>query len=256
MLENIGFLNGGKFISRGRGRHPARTLDSNELIFVVSGRLNICEAGRRFTVLPGEFLFLDAGLRHAGSADYPPDLAFFWGHFTGERPGGCPKYGPAARRERFADYFALLLSEQRHPDHAAVCGLLWRILLLETTRSTAETEAGVAIRRAETAHRILELRYCDNLSTAAIARELHCHADYLGREFRRRYGCSVIAMLNEIRLEHAARELRDGTGSIKEAAFANGFNDIAYFRRQFKRRFSLTPSEYRAIHAPGHINTL
>lgn len=43
--------------------------------------------------------------------------------------------------------------------------------------------------------------------------------------------------------------LKEKTLSINEVAFVCGFHDALYFRRAFKKRFGLTPSEYRACAA-------
>ena len=44
--------------------------------------------------------------------------------------------------------------------------------------------------------------------------------------------------------------------SIKEIAFFCGFNDLPHFRRQFFRRYSVTPGEYRRVHRVGKVNTM
>lgn len=46
--------NGGLFISRGKGRHPARSLDSWEIIFVEKGTLKIQEEAQLFCINAGE----------------------------------------------------------------------------------------------------------------------------------------------------------------------------------------------------------
>ncbi|OQA88600.1 MAG: HTH-type transcriptional regulator YesS [Lentisphaerae bacterium ADurb.Bin242] len=256
MMKQIHFMNGGKFISRGRGRHPTRTIDSTELILVISGKLSIFEAENEFCVKEGEFLFLYPDRLHGGLADYPKNLSFFWGHFrAGKRQmAPFPQYGCAARPESFSEYFELLLAEQRVRDNARTCDLLLELLLNETIRSQGPREAEQS-RLAEEARRIIRLRFSDNISTSDIARELGCNADHLGRVFHHNYGMSVVDALNEARVENCAKLLRSGTGSIKEIAYSCGFNDTAYFRRRFFHRFSLRPSQYRKLHSNIKINT-
>ncbi|HBC9258444.1 TPA: AraC family transcriptional regulator, partial [Escherichia coli] len=58
MTLPIKVQNGGLFISRGVGRHPARRLESWEIIFVEKGRLAIQEEERIFLVDAGESLLL------------------------------------------------------------------------------------------------------------------------------------------------------------------------------------------------------
>lgn len=49
------------------------------------------------------------------------------------------------------------------------------------------------------------------------------------------------------RIRRSCRLLRKSDLSITEVAFRSGFNDSNYFSRQFKKRMSMTPSEYRKI---------
>ena len=87
--------NGGLFISRGVGRHPARKLSSWEIIFVEKGTLTIQEENTLFEVNAGESLLLWPKRRHVGVEDFPGDLKFYWLHFeVDERlpvlPGATP----------------------------------------------------------------------------------------------------------------------------------------------------------------------
>jgi hypothetical protein len=61
--------NGGLFISRGVGRHPARKLTSWEIIFVEKGTLTIQEENTVFEVRAGETLLLWPDRRHVGVAE-------------------------------------------------------------------------------------------------------------------------------------------------------------------------------------------
>jgi mannose-6-phosphate isomerase-like protein (cupin superfamily) len=62
--------NGGLFISRGVGSHPARSLHSWEIIFVEKGTLTIREEDKIFTVNAGESLLL-----------WPQRFMSAWGNF-------------------------------------------------------------------------------------------------------------------------------------------------------------------------------
>ena len=74
MTLPIKVQNGGLFISRGVGRHPARRLESWEIIFVEKGRLAIQEEERIFLVDAGESLLLWPNRQHVGVEDFPADL--------------------------------------------------------------------------------------------------------------------------------------------------------------------------------------
>lgn len=258
MKTDFHFLNGGKFISRGRGRHPVRVLDSAELICVLSGRLGICEEDAEYDIAPGGFLILHPGRRHGGTKPYAPGLSFFWAHFRGERTAldRLPSAGRVARPESFSLYFERLLAEQKVPGNGVTCDLLLALLLNEADRGLRrDPQPQARDRLAEEARCYLRLHFPDEVSIAAMAAELRCNPDYLGRVFRRRFGCTPIHMLNRIRLEKAAALLRDSPLSVKEAGFLCGFNDPAHFRRQFFRAYSMRPSVYRKIHGAVHVNT-
>ena len=73
--------NAGLLVSRGRGRHPSRVIESHELIYVDSGTLPVQEGGVPHHVSAGETILLHPGVPHGGIADYRPDLRFYWIHF-------------------------------------------------------------------------------------------------------------------------------------------------------------------------------
>ncbi|MEI7586977.1 AraC family transcriptional regulator [Runella sp.] len=51
-------------------------------------------------------------------------------------------------------------------------------------------------------------------------------------------------LLNEVRVEHACRLLRDSTQSVSQIAFGCGYANLSNFNRQFKQLMNLTPREY------------
>lgn len=60
-----------------------------------------------------------------------------------------------------------------------------------------------------------------------------------------------MAFLNQCRLDHAARELREKPGvSITEIALGVGFNSSQYFATLFRKRHKTTPMHYRSRFLP------
>ena len=113
-------FNGGRFISRGRGRHPDRILESDELIVVLQGELAMHEDGVPRIAGPGSWLLLRHGHRHGGLAPYPKNLSFFWLHFRFHEslPEGIPLLGTVSPHSSLTEYARLFLNEQNriHPD--------------------------------------------------------------------------------------------------------------------------------------------
>lgn len=65
------------------------------------------------------------------------------------------------------------------------------------------------------------------------------------RCFKSIIGVSPIHYLNSYRLQRAAALLLDTKKSISEIAIDCGFEDNSYFSKQFKKKYQLTPQEYR-----------
>lgn len=71
------------------------------------------------------------------------------------------------------------------------------------------------------------------------------------RVFRKYLGKSFREFLQEIRLEHACRELRETSKPVIEIALGAGFSEITFFNRLFRRTFSCSPTEYRERQLKG-----
>jgi len=110
--------------------------------------------------------------------------------------------------------------------------------------------------RGQLASRILrriERDYGDpDLSSEAVAKQVGISKRYL-QTLLAASGTSFVAELNATRLERASEMLADpraGGLAVAEVALRTGFLDPAYFTRLFRKRFGITPREWRAGHAP------
>lgn len=253
-------LNGGRFISRGKGRHQVRCIDSHEIIFVIKGTLTMFEDDRYFELHAGDFLLLRPGHCHGGLLDYPPDLNFFWLHFLDRQMNTAALLpsGKTADPEQLAIYFqSFMIKQQTTPPDDTGKMLLLELILHELSRSTAagnsETTLPQLVRKCE---ELIKLCFHDTtLSLHSAARKLHCNTEYLGKIFHRSHKESFTAFLNRTRVEHSAKLLHETNLSIKEIIAESGFNDPSYFRRIFLRRYAVTPTAFRKFHRTGHYNT-
>jgi transcriptional regulator GlxA family with amidase domain len=72
----------------------------------------------------------------------------------------------------------------------------------------------------------------------------------LKRRFRQATGLTLIDYVQNLRIEEAKRMLEHGSESVENISYAVGYEDTSFFRRLFKRRTSLTPSQYRRLFEP------
>lgn len=83
------------------------------------------------------------------------------------------------------------------------------------------------------------------LSIAELARQLNCCERHASRLFFELFGRSLRKHVSDIRLDLACRLLQDGRRKIIDVALESGHGSLASFNTTFKRRFGVTPSEWR-----------
>ena len=84
------------------------------------------------------------------------------------------------------------------------------------------------------------------MGTARISEATGLSPRAVQKAFLREVGLSPTMFVNERRLERSARLLAVDDGrTITEIAFDLGYNDAAFFSRCFRRRFGVSPSEWK-----------
>ncbi len=84
-----------------------------------------------------------------------------------------------------------------------------------------------------------------SLSVGELAEQFSCSRRHLNRLFNDYFGLSVIALKMEMRLLKAASLLRDPDAKVLLVAEQSGFNHLGLFNTCFKRRFGVSPGEWR-----------
>lgn len=84
-----------------------------------------------------------------------------------------------------------------------------------------------------------EVRLDDLLKISGLSRPT------FARQFKQHSGRSFSAFVNQLRLQAARRELRDGDRGVLDVALACGFRQVTFFNRLFRRELGCTPTEYR-----------
>lgn len=95
------------------------------------------------------------------------------------------------------------------------------------------------------AARFISGHYMERITAADIAAAAGYSPNYLSRKFRSSVGIGIHEYLMFIRLRHAAYELVTTSDLITDIAFRCGFSDSNYFKDAFKKKYGVTPREYR-----------
>jgi AraC-like DNA-binding protein len=93
---------------------------------------------------------------------------------------------------------------------------------------------------------LVRRHFAHGMTIPTLAHHVGCHPARLRVEFRRRYGASIRQYRTGCRLRRAARLLKHTNLSISEIAERVGFGSRDAFYAAFRRRYRVTPGEYRA----------
>jgi AraC-like DNA-binding protein len=258
----------GLFISRGKGIHPTRRIDTYELIFVKQGTVSLWEENHNFKLGTGETLLLHPGRWHGGKENYAPDTMFYWAHFeaighqyasdTSDSTISVPQVARIHRPEKLEELYRYFLDEQESgfldPNSA---GLLIMLMLIEVSRQqSAQSDESLASALAVRANTYIRLHFDTPITAGTVARALGYNPDYLGRIYKQMYGYTITEAINRCRIQVACNFLLQSDMSIDSVATSCGFQEPDYFRRLFRRQMQTTPTAYRRQYTRVHVNTL
>lgn len=100
--------------------------------------------------------------------------------------------------------------------------------------------------RLQAVRAFLESEAAMTLSLADIAKRFATNPTSLQQQFRQLFGVTVFTVLREAKMRHARQMLMRGI-SVAEASRLTGFANPSSFCVAFKKRFSLSPSQYRTL---------
>jgi AraC family transcriptional activator of pobA len=117
--------------------------------------------------------------------------------------------------------------------------------VVSATLAPEDPAAGRLGRRAAQFRSLVDRDFRTRRPVAAYAERLAMSETRLNRICRGAFGRSALDVVNARVVLEATRDLTFTLMSVKEIAFALGFEDPAYFTRFFTRHVGLTPSRFR-----------
>lgn len=100
---------------------------------------------------------------------------------------------------------------------------------------------------------ILKHDFRKPLSIRSLAMAVGTNECYLKAGFRHEFHQSIYAYLFDYRMQMAIKYLRDTQKTIEEISMLVGYEYAAHFITAFKRRFRITPLEFRMRESKAHI---
>ena len=93
--------------------------------------------------------------------------------------------------------------------------------------------------------KFVENSYMHKITIAEVADRIDFSESHFMRYFKKNMGTSFVDYLRDYRLTMAARLLLQSDDTILSIAEEVGFDNLSYFNRAFKKKYDMTPREYR-----------
>lgn len=138
--------------------------------------------------------------------------------------------------------------ERKDPCSQSMAGSILTQLLVNHIRALGLHTDGVNSRNEQKIAFSIEWiknHLSENIKLDDMARSAHMSRSLYSRSFRLYTGMSLISFTIAARVERAARLLAQGDETIVNIALSSGFQNVSHFHKAFKRRFRMTPNQYR-----------
>lgn len=171
----------------------------------------------------------------------------------GPSPGRPPESaGDRAWRMQLSRLLEVLIEEDYSPGPGSeeiIRGSLIRLLSLlcrqYSTRlhsSDQESKERALLYELE---RYLRLHFA-TVTASELEEAFHYHRNFYNLLLQKYRGTTFREYLQDIRMQHAARLLRDTRLSVRDIALAAGYHNSSHFYHLFQRHFGVSPATYRA----------
>ena len=91
----------------------------------------------------------------------------------------------------------------------------------------------------------IDTNYVNEITVKSVSKDFFVHPNYLSTLFKLETGMNFTKYLNEVRISHACKILKNSKINNADVAKMVGYQDCRYFHRVFKRVTGLTPLEYK-----------
>lgn len=137
----------------------------------------------------------------------------------------------------------------------AIKGLLFQIFFLITSHHPVkimQPKEKKALDKLKLVLSYIQEHYSRPISIKEISEVCFYSESHFMKFFKDCMGTSFTQYLNEYRLQVAAQLLKEHKDNILDVAIASGFENLSYFNRAFKKKYGITPGQYRK---PGSTAT-
>ena len=239
-----------------------------EIMRVLQGTLTVTLDEKSFTAKAGDVIFVNSGVLHSGipkdciyqcivfdinaflknnpvCGEYIQEILhqemMLFPHFTNEQPQilDCISTLFQAMYEKKPGYELTVFGQFYH-----FFGLVFsnHYFIENPTRARRDYKRILQLKQVL---EFIEKNYTNPITLQELSSSVSMSPKYFCRFFSEMTHQTPMDYLNRQRIEEACYQLATTDDSITEIAYRNGFNDLSYFIRTFKKYKGITPGKYK-----------
>lgn len=240
----------GRFCSADKWIHPARIIDTFEIIFVTEGTVFINENEIEYTLTSGDCLILEPGVAHCGRRYSENPTSFYWLHFKTDMDI------PFKIRKCGEDYdVKYLLKKLIHMSKTEVfdrnaLDAAALLIFRELAASDSSEKNSLAYKIAE----YIRINAEYGITAAETGMHFGYNADYISKLFKKSFHMGIKEYISSERMKYARDLLLNTDMSVKEIAAHMRFGGENSFIKFFTYHAGISPARLRNKYFNLHMN--
>ncbi len=227
------------------------------LLFTLSGKGAVTVGEKAFFAEAGSVAVIPPHIPHKYACEKKAEWEFFWLHVGGAHAFDalCDitlegdflfDVGTKQIAALFAPFREVMEKdiEREIADSAAIGDILSVLLKISVSKTLGDEERTVAGEMAA----FLSANECGDFSLDELVERFHYSKEYIIRLFKRTAGVSPYQYYLSLRLGRACDMLKKNEYTIAEIAEKSGYGTAASFAKVFRKKFGISPAEYRKLY--------
>lgn len=219
--------------------------------FIESGKGRFVTGDNEYTLTSGDMFFISPGELTTYEADGKDPWKYKWVGFECAFDISDIFCKNVVSSEKCGVIFSEILESEKYGDDAELYATGKIFELIATLRKSLSARGKREHSYAQKAKNYIETNYYKSITVAGLAMEMGLDRSYLCTVFKELTGSSPKEYLVDFRLKNAADLMTVYGFSPKHAAASCGYDDIFNFSKMFKKKYGVSPREYKALKKEG-----
>lgn len=230
------------------------------LHFLISGKGSFKVRGKEVSLKKGDVFLIPVNEIISYHADPEDPYEYFWVGFHGMNAEETLTQAGFFTDDVFAynvgdDYdtiFCIMrdlcdIDEGEIKNNLYMLGDLYKLLGVLTKDNVPFIKVDSGDQILKKLMRYIEMNYSGKITVDNMTKLVNLHRSNIYRLFKSAYNTSPQEFLFNYRMDKALFMLKNSNMSVKEIAYAVGYNDPAYFSKMFKKKYAKSANQVREL---------